>query len=264
MTESDETADIRLLDLPVRLDTEPAEKRIGLVCLATDHTSEKDFASALMPLGIGLYTARIAYANPTNRSNLLKMLPQLSETASLILPGESLDAICYSCTAATVVMGDAAVAEAVHQAKPGVPLVTPVSAARAAFEALGVTRIAVLTPYTTTVTAELIAYFRAHGLGVVDAACLGLEDDREMARVDRSSIISAAQQVATIEAEALFISCTALRAAGVAQEIEAAIERPVVTSNQASIWYALRCAGVADAISGYGRLLGLPAPQRAA
>jgi len=264
MTGDDEAAGVRLLDLPIRLDARPAEKRIGLVCLATDHTSEADFAGALLPLGVRLHTARIAYANPTNKPNLLKMLPRLSEAASLILPGESLDAICYSCTAATVVMGDAAVAEVIHEAKPGVPLVTPVSAARAAFQALGAHRIAVLTPYTTTVTAELVDYFRAHAFEVVDAACLGLDDDREMARVDRDSIVAAARRVVTAEAEALFISCTALRAATAAQEIEAAIGRPVVTSNQASIWYALRAAGVLDPVPGYGRLLGMTTAQRVA
>jgi maleate isomerase len=262
--DAQEAGRARRLDLQVRLDPRPAAKRIGLLCLATDHVSEADFAAALLPLGVHLHTARVAYANPTNRANLLKMLPQLSEAAALILPGESLDAICYSCTAATVVMGDAAVAEAMHQAKPGVPLVTPVSAARAGFQALGAHRISVLTPYTAAVTAELLDYFRAHGLEIVDAACLGLDDDREIARVDRGTIVAAARQVAAERADALFISCTALRAAGLAQDIEDAIGRPVVTSNQAGIWYALRAAGIADGLPGYGRLLGLQVAPRVA
>jgi len=261
MIEAQKTADVRVLDLPVRLDTRPAETRIGLICLATDHTSEADYAAILGPLGGHLHTARIAYANPTNKQNLLKMLPRLQEAASLILPGEPLDALCYSCTAASVVMGDAAVGEAIYAAKPGVPVVTPVSAARAGFRALGVRRIAVLTPYTEAVTAELVDYFRAHGLDVADAACLGLEDDREMARVDRDSILAAARRVRTDDADALFISCTALRAMAVVEAVEEAIGRPVVTSNQASIWYALRAAGVAAAVAGYGRLLSLPAER---
>lgn len=264
MIASDEAAGVRSLDLPIRFDSRPARKRIGLVCLATDHTTEADFARVLGPLGVHLHTARIAYANPTNRSNLLRMLPRLSETASLILPGESLDAICYGCTAATVAMGDAAVAEAVHEAKPGVPLVTPVSAARAAFEAFNARRVAVLTPYTPAVTSDLVDYFGAHGLDVVDAVCFGFEDDREIARIDPNAIVAAARQVALDDAEALFISCTALRAAGVAQEIEAAIRKPVVTSNQASIWYALRAAGLGQNVPGYGRLLGLPVRRRVA
>jgi maleate cis-trans isomerase len=44
----------------------------------------------------------------------------------------------------------------------------------------------------------------------------------------------------------------------VAEEIEGEIGRPVVTSNQASIWLSLRRAGVNEPISGFGRLLRLP------
>ena len=55
---------------------------------------------------IGVYVARIPYANPTTPENLRKMQPALEAGAGLILPDEALDAICYSCTAASVVIGD--------------------------------------------------------------------------------------------------------------------------------------------------------------
>ena len=48
------------------------------------------------------------------------MQPALTAGAALILPGEKLDAICYSCTSASVVIGDAAVEAAIRPAKPGV------------------------------------------------------------------------------------------------------------------------------------------------
>ena len=74
---------------------------------------------------IGVYVARIPYANPMTPDNLRAMQPSLTAAAALILPGEELDAICYSCTSASVVIGDAEIEAAIRQAKPGVPVVTP-------------------------------------------------------------------------------------------------------------------------------------------
>lgn len=242
------------------LDTRPVPRRIGLVLLATDHTTERDVARICQPDESGVYANRIVYENPTTPENLFRMQPRLTAGAALILPGETLDAIYYSCTAASVVIGDEAVAAAVHAAKPGVPVITPSAAACAAFQTLGVRRISILTPYLPRTSEPIAAYFRAHGLAVVNLTCFGLDDDREMARVSPATIVAAACETIAQDAEALFISCTALRAAEVAGEIERRIGKPVVTSNQAGIWLTLRRAGIERPIEGHGRLLHLPAP----
>lgn len=246
---------------PMPLDARPVARRIGLVVLATDHTSERDFARLCPADAVGIYATRIAFENPTTPANLRLMQPRLTEAAALILPGEPLDALCYSCTAASAVLGDAAVVAALREAKPEVPVVLPTLAARAAFEALGVRRISILTPYLAETGETIAAYFRTHGLEISSLTCLGLADDREMARVSPAAIADAAAEAVAPDAEALFISCTALRAAAVAGEIERRIARPVVTSNQASIWHALRVAGINRPIAGYGRLLTLSGPQ---
>lgn len=81
---------------PLDFDDRPIAKRIGLVILATDHTTEPDFQRLVASPKIGLYTARIPYANPTTPENLRRMQPGLTVGAGLILPDEDLDAICYS------------------------------------------------------------------------------------------------------------------------------------------------------------------------
>lgn len=240
------------------LDPRPVRRRIGLVVLATDHTTERDFARICPKDGLGVYVSRIANENPTTPENLRRMQPRLTAAAALILPGEPLDAVCYSCTSASAVIGDAAVSAAVREAKPGAPVITPTAAARAGLKALGAARISILTPYLPETGAPIAAYFQRHGFAVANLVNLGLADDREMARVSLSAIVAAALETAAPDADALFISCTALRAAEVADEIERRIGRPVVTSNQASIWRTLRQAGIDAPIPGYGRLLGLP------
>jgi maleate isomerase len=234
-------------------------RRIGLVALATDHTSERDFARVVPTGEAGIYVARIAYANPTTPANLRRMQPHLADAAGLILPDEPLDALCYSCTSASVAIGDEAVEAALREGKPGVPVVTPPAAARAAFRALGVRRISLLTPYTRETTAPMADYFADRGFELCSVACFGLEDDRVMARVRPDAIVAAAVEATAPDAEALFISCTALRAAEVAERVEAAIGRPVVTSNQASVWRCLRLAGIDRPLAGHGRLLRLRA-----
>lgn len=237
-----------------RFDARPTCARIGLVLLATDHTTERDFARACVPLDVSLHAARIAYANPTTAENLRRMLPRLADGARLILPGEALDAVYFACTSASVAIGDHAVVAAIDSAKPGVPVVTPTLAARAAFDALAVRRVALLTPYTEAVTADMVGYFAGAGIEITRARCFGLDDDREMARLTQDAIVAAALRTVGPGDEALFVSCTALRACEAVERIEDATGLPVVTSNQAGLWQALQLADV-PLPQGGGRLM---------
>jgi maleate isomerase len=130
------------------LDERAFKKRIGLVILATDHTTEPDFATLVANERIGIYVNRVPYANPVTPDNLRAMQPSLTAGAALILPDEALDVVMYSCTSASVMIGDAEVETAIHAAKPGAQVVTPTAAAVTALKTLGARRISVLTPYT--------------------------------------------------------------------------------------------------------------------
>ncbi len=240
------------------LDPRPMAKRVGLLILATDHTTEPDYARLVASEDVGVYVARVAYANPTTPENLRAMQPSLSAAAGLILPGEDLDAICYSCNSASVVIGDAAVEEAVQAEKPGVPVVTPPLATVKALEALGARRISILTPYLAETSAPVAEYFTGKGFEVASFTCLGFDDDREMARIAPATLVDLAKEATAPEADALIILCTALRAAVAAADIEAAIGRPVVSSNQATAWMCLRLCGDDRAMPERGRLFTLP------
>lgn len=238
-----------------RYDDRPVKHRIGFLALSTDHTSERDMQQIAPADEVGVYVSRVAYQNPTNRENLLAMQPRLAEAASLILSGEELDVVAYSCTAASVMIGDETVARSIREAKPDVPVVTPTAAAFAAFAHLGISRVSLLTPYTEPVTLAMRDYFETHGLDVINTTCLGIEDDRMMARLSEDAIVEAALATIDKQAEALFISCTAVRAASVAQRVEDNVKKPVVTSNQAMAWRSLRLAGYDQPIAGFGMLL---------
>ncbi|RWP04631.1 ectoine utilization protein EutA [Mesorhizobium sp.] len=243
------------------LDARPLDMRIGLIILATDHTSEPDFRRMVASERVGVYVARIPYANPTTPENLRKMQPALTAGAALILPDEKLDAICYSCTSASVVIGDAEIEAAIQVAKPGVPVVTPPMAGVRGLRALGASKISILTPYTVETSRPMAAYFAARGFDIVSFTCLGFEDDREMARIAPATLVDLAREATDASADALFVSCTALRGALAVTGMEKAIGRPVVTSNQASAWNCLRLCGDEAPHPEFGRLMTLPLVQ---
>jgi len=241
-----------------RLDDRPLEKRIGLIILATDHTTEVDFRRMVASDRIGVYVSRIRYANPVTPENLLKMQPSLTEGAALILPDETLDAVMYSCTSASVVIGDRNIEAAIHAAKPGASVVTPTAAAVKGLQALGARRISVLTPYTIETSRPMADYFVDLGFTIDRFTCLGLSDDREMARIAPDDIAAFARQALAPQSDALFISCTALRAAEVAARIEAETGKPVVTSNLATAWACMRLCGDDRARPEFGQLMTKP------
>ncbi|MBK6467992.1 MAG: ectoine utilization protein EutA [Paracoccaceae bacterium] len=240
------------------LDARPLRHRVGLIALATDHTSEVDYARMLVPHGVGLYSTRIPYANPVTPETLRAMAPELARAAALILPDEALDAVIYGCTAASVCIGDAAVALAIRQGKPGVLVITPVSATLAGLRAFGARRISVLTPYSVATSRPMADLFEAEGFTLDRFTCLDMDDDREMARITPASIVELAAGAVAKGSDALFISCTAVRAAGVISQVEAAVGIPVLSSNYACAWHTLRLLGdIGAAAPGHLMQLGL-------
>ena len=219
-------------------------KRVGLLILATDHTLELEFSRLVAQDDLGIYTNRVKFANPTTPENLRAMLPHISTSAQMLLPETDFDVIFYGCTSASVVIGDDVIIDAVHSAKPSAKVITPTISALKAFESLGVKKIALLTPYLAQTSAPLQPYFENHGLEIVNHCCLGMEDDRDMARLDGQCVINAAIKADHKDAQCLFISCTALRSLEVAGEIEMQIGKPVVTSNQAAVWQTLGLLGL--------------------
>lgn len=240
-----------------RLDARPLPHRIGLVALATDHTTEVDFARILVPRSIGVYVNRIPYANPVTPETLRAMQPDLAAAAALILPGEALDAVVYGCTAASVVIGDDAVCAAIRRGKPGAAVITPISATLAGLRAMGARRISVLTPYSVETSAPMAALFEAEGFALDRFTCLGMADDRDMARIALDDLVDLARTTCASGSDALFISCTAVRAAGIIDRIEEACGVPALGSNYATAWNVLRLCGDQGA-GAPGHLMTLP------
>ena len=229
--------------------------QIGYVLVANADLSEADFFS-MKPPGVGVHFTRVAMPREVTPDSLIQMESDLAGAAASLMPGRSdLDVISYSCTSGTVVIGEARVIEELNRLNPKPRATTMLSACVAALNAFGARRIVLGTAYTDDINQQEIEFLATKNIEVVRAEGLALLSDEEMNRVTPAFISRFAQEIDTAEADALFISCGALRALPVIDEIEAAIGKPVVFSNQANFWQCLRLAGIEDRIDGFGRLL---------
>ncbi|MBB0246151.1 decarboxylase [Streptomyces alkaliphilus] len=175
------------------------------------------------------------------------------------------EVVAYACTSGSFVggtFGERAMVAAMAQAG-AMPAVTTSGALLLALEELGVRRIAVVTPYTKSVTDSLETYLGEGGITVSGRSYLGLT--REIWRVGYRSVVDMARE-ATAETtpgppEALFISCTNLPTFDVIPQLEAEFRMPVLSANQVTVWAALRRIGK-DAVGPYQSLLD-PVARRA-
>lgn len=238
-------------------DAGPGKHRIGLILLSNDYATERDFINAKPGDDVALFFTRVENTPDCTLGSLPLMAPHIETAAGQIIPDGRLDVMAYACTSGTVVMGYERICELIHATRPGIPVVTPITASLAALDRFSARKLAVLTPYVDDVNGAIAAHLEDRGKDVCAFTSFRIEDNEVMANLPPEAILRAAIEADRPEADALFISCTAIRALDVVERIEQEIGKPVVTANQAMIWQALRWSGCHQPVQGYGALLRL-------
>jgi maleate isomerase len=156
-------------------------------------------------------------------------------------------------------IGEENVFDKIHSVRPGAKCTTPITAAFAAFRALGAKRIGVLTPYRADVNRIVADYIRARGFHVPVFGSFNEQDDGAVSRIAAASVKRGVETiVAKAAVDVVFVSCTSVRLAEAVTNIETEIGVPLTSSNHAMAWHALRLAGVGDAMPRWGRLFEMP------
>src|SRR3954469_10153058 len=201
--------------LPCALDDGIAARAaIGLLVLATDQTMEHEFRHLIRLPGVGVYGARLFNDADITPDTLRAMRDRIAPATELILPNIHLDVVAFGCTSASMTLGEQEVFRQIHRARPPAAGTTPVTAAFAAFRALGARRIGVLTPYAPAVNEVVRDYLIRHGAEVAAFATFDKRDDREAARISVESIAAGIAALARgARLDAVFVSCTSLRLA---------------------------------------------------
>ncbi|GMQ74962.1 MAG: aspartate/glutamate racemase family protein [Gammaproteobacteria bacterium] len=228
--------------------------RIGFVLIATERNIEHEMVR-LAPAGVGMHFSRVTMEGAVSVEHLGAQLEDMAAAVRLILPGEHPDVVCYACTSGSVVMGEDRVIAELARGAPGSHTTTLVTAVIEGLRAVKARRIVIGTPYLDEINIIEKHYLEARGFEVLDIQGLNLTYDREMVRVTPDYLLEFAKAIDRPDADAIFISCGALRTVDVIQAIEDAVGKPAICSNQAMLWHCLRLAGIDDHISGFGRLM---------
>jgi maleate isomerase len=255
-TDTVTTAPVPYARLPFAFDTGISSRAaIGLIVLATDHTIEYEWRNMLDIDGVAFYESRIESPIDITPVLLAEMDERIAPSVRLIRPGEHLDVVAFGCTSGAMVIGEEQVFARIREARPDIAATTPITGALAACRALDVKRIALLTPYVREINDWMGAYIAERGVAVVRIGSFEHQNDNEVARIDGASLRAAVLALGEDpNVDAVFVSCTSLRLAAQIPALEAAIGKPVLSSNYAMAWHALRLAGVDDVLPALGRL----------
>ncbi len=146
----------------------------------------------------------------------------------------------------------------------GRPTLSAASSLTAAFAALNARRLVFISETKQAGHDKKVAFLKEAGYDIVADKAVGLEGTDEYCVMPPQLWFDEAVALRRDEADAYFISCANISSIEVIDALERRLGKPVVTSNQAALWCALRAAGVDDDIPGLGALMqrGLPAPAR--
>ncbi|MBT5096439.1 MAG: racemase [Candidatus Marinimicrobia bacterium] len=228
--------------------------RVGLIALATDFRIEKDFISVIKDQNIDFFVNRIHCYFPLTSENLIKMSSTVTKVSEDILPNEKLDCVVYGCTSGTIAAGYENIKKKVNLAKPEAKVTTPSSAAINALRKMKVEKVAIFTPYSKVLNDEVIDYFKSENFEISSNAYFDILSDLDIGKVDEDYLYETLSKMDLGDADALFISCTALPALSIIDKLEKKLNKVVLSSNQVLIWDTLQSIGKKDSIEGFGKL----------
>jgi len=254
--QSEDGLEVDLERLPFRTDKGiGARAAIGLLVLETDQTIEDELRAIWPRDGVALYAARLHNDVQITPETLKQMEGLIAPTTQLLPFMVDLSVVAFACTSGALVIGEDRVAELVRSIRPTAKVTDPVTAAIAALRSTGVKRVALLTPYVREINVRLRSALMARGLDIPVMGSFNEPDDDIVARITPDSLLDAIVEIGKSAAcDGVFVSCTSLRVAKIAEKAEAIICKPVTSSNHALAWHMLRLAGIDDEIAGFGRL----------
>jgi len=252
-------------------------RRIGLIVPSSNTTIETE-----LPVMFGrqsqadgpsfTFHSSRAVLHEVDAESLGRMVQQVDRCARELADAR-VDAYAYACLVALMARGPGAHEEAerrIEELAGEIPGYEPVVVSSAgalvrAITALGLRKIAILTPYVDALTEQVVDYLEAYGTTVVDAMSLRVSDNLEVARLDPAKLPELAAQMNTGAADGVVISaCVQMPSLAAIPEAERRLDLPVVTAATATVWDLLRRLGLEPAVPGGGALLNGSSPVPAA
>lgn len=229
------------------------DPRIGLIIPSSNRLTEAQFHQ-YAPAEVGIHVTRLRMTGPWR-----KPLNELKETvseAARVLSDAKPGIIVFHCTASSMeegLSGELALVEWMRDAT-GRAAITTGQAVAEALTHLGLKKIVLLSPYVKITNQHEVSYLREAGFEVIHEMGLELKGSDEYIAVTPRQWRDITRENHRPEADGYFLSCTNTRTIEVIEELEDLLGRPVITSNQATLWSCLRKLRVSRTIAGLGRL----------
>ncbi len=227
--------------------------RIGLLVPDGNSCMEPEF-HRMAPTDVLTLTARIPLKDVTP-DNLLKMKEHTADAARRVAAAR-VGVLAFGCTSGSFAGGkgyDQELIKIIEDAT-NLPATTTTTAVLRALNTLGVSRIALATPYTDELTKLEVQLLTDSGYEVTAWQGGGIESVVDIQDCPPEVSYQRALEVDSDQAEAIFISCTGFRTIENIAKLEEKLGKPVISSNQATYADCLRILGVTDAPSGFGNL----------
>jgi len=228
--------------------------KIGLIALASDYMIEKDFIRIIKDKKVDFFVNRIECFNPLTKENLIKMSEKVTEVTKDILPNEKIDCVAYGCTSGTIAAGYEAIEKKIKNAKPEAIVTTPSTASIKALKKLNIKKIAIFTPYSKKLNDEVLDFFKNENFEIKANSYFNIESDIDIGKVDPNYLYEVLSKMDLKEAEALFVSCTALPALSIIDKLEKKLNITVLSSNQTLIWDTLNSIKNKETTKGFGKI----------
>jgi maleate isomerase len=166
--------------------------------------------------------------------------------------------ILFNCTASSMeegLSGEAMIIDAVRNAG-GCAALTTGQAINEALDFLSVKKLVLISPYVAETNQHEVGYLEQAGFTVLHDFGLGLKGGEEYIHVTPERWKQIVYENLRPEADAYLLSCTNTRMIEVIDDLEKSLGKPVIASNQAALWAALRRLQLARGKAGPGRLFG--------
>ncbi|MCG7519896.1 Asp/Glu racemase [Ruegeria sp. Ofav3-42] len=172
-----------------------------------------------------------------------------------MISGVRPDVVLYGCTSATLTHGPSFDADLAQQIKAGsgAKSLTAAGALIAGIKAVGATKVGFSSPYLGEINDQAIDFLAHNGIETVNRADIGRElGNYGQGELTPDEVFDLACQADHPDAQAIVLSCTDMRSVEAVERIEAALGKPVVTSNQAMMFGLMKALNLPrhDALPG--------------
>jgi len=220
------------------------EGLIGLLTPQANTTAEIEF-SMLMPQGVEALVARMTSGCPTLESRLIEYFERLDDTIAQFA-NAPIKAVAVACTGSSYLIGpqrEDQLFDAVST-RFGQPVTSAGLSVVQACAALSAQRIALLSPYSDSLTAESISYWQARGLEVVEVIRVGSDASafHPIYAISADSTSTALQSLTMDRAQAIIALGTGMPSLGTILAHPRWQGVPVLSCMLALAWNAVRLA----------------------